>query len=395
MVTVSVAAVGAAQFGLVALGVLAPELRSGFGLSRSDVGLLPSMVFLGCMVTSAPLGRLTDSRGAAPILRASLVVFAAALALCAAAPEKWFLMASVFVIGLAFGGVTPSTNAVVAGRISHRLGFFMGLKQTGVPLGGALAGAVLPTVAIHEGWRLALVLPIGCVLLTSLLAPLLRGANVMRPPRSASRAESRLRRRDLLALGSFGLVMAGSQWTFVSYLTLYIHDDLGMSLPLAGGVLAVSQAAGAVGRIVWGWACDLVNSRFVLVVLTVASLLPLLLLASGGGGAVAWLAATMAGFCLIGWNGAYYAVLADKVPPGSIGQVSGDTAVFLFTGVVVLPPLLGLVSDAFGGWRSLWLMEAAVLAVAIAAAWMTAKMPALRYRVAAAGGADGDGVVLQ
>src|SRR5262249_27091574 len=62
VVGVSISALAAATFAISAIGVLAPKLQSAFGLSRTGVGLLTSLMFLGAAIGSGPAGKLTDRR---------------------------------------------------------------------------------------------------------------------------------------------------------------------------------------------------------------------------------------------------------------------------------------------------------------------------------------------
>lgn len=104
------------------------------------------------MLSSRYAGKMTDAVGPTRVLFASLLVFAAGMGFAAVAPGTLTLMAAVLVAGLAYGGVNPPTNVVVAGNLSQRLGFFLSIKQSGVPLGGLLAGLVMPPIAIGNGF---------------------------------------------------------------------------------------------------------------------------------------------------------------------------------------------------------------------------------------------------
>ena len=61
VVGVSVAALAAGNFGIVAIGALAPELEADLSLSRAEFGFLTSLVFIGAMITSRRAGKLTPS----------------------------------------------------------------------------------------------------------------------------------------------------------------------------------------------------------------------------------------------------------------------------------------------------------------------------------------------
>ena len=384
VVGVSLAALAAGTFAVVGLGVLAPELGPDLGLSLAEIGFLTSLVFIGAMISSRRAGRLTDSVGATLVLAAALVVFAAGMAVAAVAPGAAALMAAVFLAGLAYGGINPPTNVVVAGQLARKLGFFLSVKQSGVPLGGLLAGVVLPPIALAFGWRWALAVTVAVALAVAASTPLLRGAAVLRGP--AEHAEQApLCRRELLGLGFFGFVMSGSQWTFLTYLALYLTEEAAFSLGEAGLALALAQGLGAGGRLLWGWLSDAPGRRvpILLLVAAVSSAL-LATLASGVGPTALWPVVAGVGLALIGWNGAYHALLADRAGPGKVGRASGDALVFVFAGSVVLPPLLGLLADSVDSWRPLWAAEAGFVAVSGVVLWAALCSP-LR-RVARSGG---------
>ncbi len=368
VVGVSMAALAAGTFSIVAIGTLAPKLESDFGLSRAEVGFLTSLVFIGSMLSSRRAGTLTDSFGAARVLGLALVVFAGFMAVAAVAPDTAVLMLAVLGAGLAYGGVNPPTNVVVAGRLARRLGYFLSLKQSGVPLGGLLAGIVLPPVAIAFGWRWAFGVTVLVCLAAAVLTPLLRNAAVLRS--SAALPRGLTRRRYLLVVGAFGFVMSGTQWTFLTYLSLYLTGTYGFSLAEAGLALALAQGLGAAGRLLWGHLSD-ADGRRVPILLAMASLaiVSLALLASDPGTAAIWPVVAVSGFAIVGWNGAYHALVAERAGPGRVGRASGEALFFVFGGAVAIPPLLGLLADAAGSWQPLWAVAAAAVAVAGIGLW--------------------------
>ena len=145
------------------------------------------------------------------------------------------------------------------------MSFVFSLKQTGVPLGGALAGAVVPALVLWAGWRVG------------------RPGGGLRPAsprwRSPSRCAPRStptasRRRRLAASGLVGplrytlgdptlrrlafcsFFFAALQLCLITYLVTYLTANLGFTLVQAGMMLAVAQGGGVVARIVWGAVAD-------------------------------------------------------------------------------------------------------------------------------------------
>jgi hypothetical protein len=82
-----------------------------------------------------------------------------------------------------------------------------------------------------------------------------------------------------------------------------------------------------------------------------------------------WPLIAVSGFAVVGWNGAYHALVAERASPGAVGRSSGEALFFIFAGGVALPPLLGLLADATGSWKPLWATAAAGVGIAGVVLW--------------------------
>ena len=371
VVGLSLGALTASTFAIVALGALAPELRDEFGFSSAEVGFLISLVFIGGAVSSPRAGSLTDQIGPAAVLGWSLVLFTVAMVVAATAPNTPVFLAALCLAGVMYAGINPPTNVVIAGRMARKVGFFLSVKQSGVPLGGLLAGIVLPPVAVAFGWRWALAVTVGACALVAALSPRLCGAAVIGRSEPGQQGSSPLTRRDLVALGVFGFAMSGTQWSVFAHLTVFLTDERAFSLALAGLALGLVQGLGAGARLFWGWVSDIPGRRLtILVMLAGIGAICLATLAAGVGGVLLWLVLGIAGIVIVGWNGAYYALIADRAGAGGLGRASANSLVFIFGGSVVVPPLLGLSVDLSGSWRPFWAIAAAAVFLAGAALWI-------------------------
>src|SRR5690606_15909389 len=87
--------------------------------------------------------------------QAGLLLCAAGVSLCTV--ESLFTMGlGALLIGLGYGPITPASSHLLARTTpAHRMSFVFSIKQTGVPLGGALAGIVVPNLAALAGWQWA------------------------------------------------------------------------------------------------------------------------------------------------------------------------------------------------------------------------------------------------
>ena len=65
-----------------------------------------------------------------------------------------------FMLGIGYGPSTPASSTILSTRAPDRLrNIIMSIRQTGVPLGGAIAGALVPMLIVNFGWRASAVTP--------------------------------------------------------------------------------------------------------------------------------------------------------------------------------------------------------------------------------------------
>jgi MFS family permease len=287
------------------------------------------------------------------------------------------VLAGAVLIGVGYGPVTPaSSHLLIRQTPPHRRSLVFSLKQTGVPVGGVLAGIAVPAFVLALGWRgAALASAALCLLVAVAVEPLHRSLDTDADP--AARGESgilaairlvlaspRLRR---LALAS--LAFSAIQLCFSAFVVTFLTERVGLALVAADAVMAAAQAAGIAGRILWGWVAD----RF----MSARALLMILGLAMGVTGAVtglitdAWPVGAIAGVTMLlgasalGWNGVYLAEVAQLAPSGAAGAATGGALSLTFLGVVIGPPLFSAVVTASGSYRPAFF--AAALAAAAAA----------------------------
>jgi MFS family permease len=139
-------------------------------------------------------------------------------------------------------------------------------------------------------------------------------------------------------------------------LVTFLTESFSLTLVLAGFVMAVSQAASVLGRLVWGVAADrLITRRGML------GLLGLGMAASAFatlGADPAWpkwllfLFASVFGATAVGWNGVYLAEVARLAGVERASRATGGCLFFTFLGVVVTPPLFNVVHALTGSYAT-------------------------------------------
>jgi MFS family permease len=377
-------AMAASTFGTLSFPAIAPIVRDRFDLSTVEVGTFTALVFLGAMVASVPAGRLTDRFGAPAMLAASQAGVAVGVSIAALAPTRLVFLTAIGVAGLAYGAVNPPSNVLVSDAIPRRhRGLMLSLKQTGVPIGGLLASAVLPTIAEAVGWRASLLVPVVVLIAASVLCMTVirREAEMLEAAGDSvweGSAEDAAPVPALAPMSVYGFIMAGVQLSFVGYLTIYLVDARDFTPTGAGFALALALAAGVSGRVLWGAASDR-YCRSHASSLTLAGLLSMggLLLLSLDGGVALWAAIFVVGFCAIGWNGVYLALIADRATLRTLGRATGLALMFIYAGVVFVPPLFGLLFESIDSWSGVWLTASGlVLCAALAMGLAPRGLPA-------------------
>ena len=157
-----------AAFLIRALPVMGPSVTWAAGVPPENVGLLAGLTAAGTMWFVAT-GVLFLKRFG-PVRTLQLGALLGAAAMVTVASGSWLVMlASAFAIGVAYGPSPPAGSDILARYVPPgRRSLVFSIKQSGVPLGGVLAGLVLPPAIEAFGWRGALAIG-GFISLASVL----------------------------------------------------------------------------------------------------------------------------------------------------------------------------------------------------------------------------------
>lgn len=368
---VSLAVQTLTAMGLAIPSVLAPVAASDFDVAPTALGRWVGFSYMIAMFAGLAGGTLVGRYGPSRVHQAAVLGVALGLATGAGAQVALLLLCGLC-LGAAHGLVNPASSAILAAASPPRIrSMVFSIKQTGVPLGGAIAGILVPALLLWMSWQAAvLALAIGAAVLLVL---------VVRhdPADDAARRLERLRlrsfaapvaevwaNRPILELAAVSGVYSAIQISFLTYLVSYLKLELGYSLVAAGVVFAVAQISGAAGRVLWGVVADhLLKPRSVL------AGLGLVMIVCGGALASlnpAWPPAAVLAVCVlygataVGWNGVFLAEVARLAPDGRVAYLTGGTQFFTFAGVLIGPPLFGAIASATGTYGAGFVVTAAL-----------------------------------
>ena len=311
----------------VGLPVLAPVLRSHYHLSLGRVGIVLGAVSLGMLGTLLPWGLLADRIGERAVMSWGLGGAGLALASVSLTRSYGALLGLLVLTGALGASVNAASGRAVIGWFgAEERGLALGIRQTSVPIGGAVAAAVLPWLASGGNPEPAFIaLGVGCLAGAAVAATLVREAPAREGPVLSDVGRLFHDLRNWLLAGGSGLFVI-AQIALTSYPVLFLHQHRGLSTHSAALVLAAMNVLGIGARIGTGRWSDRLGARIV-------PLRVLGTLITLGTAAVALLvdaplaalvpALIVAGVISLSWNGLAFTAAAETAGIARSGAALG------------------------------------------------------------------------
>jgi sugar phosphate permease len=337
------------------LAVLAPALRTRYSLSLTEVGVVLAAPTLGSIGTLYPWGRATDRFGE----RAVLTIGVGAAGVCVAAAAFTTSFEALAALLFLAGGLGASVNSASGRAVMQWFdaagrGLALGIRQTAVPISGAVVAILIPLITPGDDPRPALLLLAGWCLAGAAI-----GLAVLRERPSADRGSSPistepLKDRRIWTLSAGSALLIEPQACLIGFLVLFLHEARDLSTAAAGATLAVLNLLGIATRIAAGRWSDVVHSRIgplrrialastVLVVLCTVTL-------SAPLGLLLPLLVAM-GCVTISWNGLSFAAAAETAGYAKAGTALGIQQTALAVSGALLPIAFGAFVSS-SSWRA-------------------------------------------
>ena len=348
---------------MLGISPLSPSLVEGLGLTRFQVAFIVPSIYLAGLLFSLPGGRLADRLGVRPAFLGGLALGAAGLLAAALAPGFLAFLACLFVAGAGWSVVNPTLGKAIMDVFPVReRGIAMGVKQMGLTVGGVMSALVLPAIAAALGWRYAVG---ACALVVAL--PVALGWRPLGALRAGGRTASP---EDRGATGS-------SWWWarrpalvifFATGFVLGMVQALGFDKIGAGLLVAASQAGGAVSRLGLGAASDrwLTDRRSLWLTFTGAvgaAIFAVYAAWPATAPLAAGLLAFATGIGAYGWVGIFFVISAEAGGPREAGLLSGVAFASIVLGLLVGPPVFGLLLEAANSYTTAWAVFAGLSAL--------------------------------
>ena len=357
---------------MYAPAVVAPAAQGDLGVSASSVGIITSICYIGALTATWVSGHAISRFGPLRWSQICLIIVACGVWLVASAKLPLVVVGGLL-IGAGYGPLTPASSAILVKRAPfNMLATILSIKQTGVPAGGILAGAIIPSLILMLGWKMAIAilgaLCIGCAVLIQPMRNELDSTEPGSEPkkRRGNLEVLRVLKKDsrLFQLSVAMFMYAGMQLMFVSFFVVYLTQQAGVTLIVAGGAMAAGMTGSVLARLLWGVVADrLMRPRSLLawigigtsvttvVLAMITSNMPIILIYAIG---------IVMGMTSVAWNGVFLAEIAHIVPKEDIGMATSASMIFTYGGVVLFPALCWGIISATGGYTAMFLIMAAL-----------------------------------
>jgi sugar phosphate permease len=352
------------------VGILGPVLKGELGLNNTQFGILCGTIGVGTTAAQIPGGMWCDRLGVRKVMTLAFFLMAICSFTFSLSGSFAFSCFVLLFLGIAVGcSQIAAAKAIIdwfpfTGRATA-----MGIKQTGVNAGGIAGSLALPFLLGLYDWHLLFksmsILAFFFALFFSFLYRDTRntGNDPSALQISFREALHSLKQTHFLLLTIAGVFLIVAQFSFSSYLVLYLNQSLHYSLEVSGIILALSFAVGAIARVGWGLSSDyLFRSREIALVFIGAfgagACIVLGFLTPSTPAWVLYLLSIFFGITLMGWMGIWMTLVGEISRGKSTGLGMGLSFFFANLGLLFGPPLFGFLTDFFHSFFLSWILLA-------------------------------------
>lgn len=359
------------------VGVFALFWKEEYALTNTESGLLVSVVNIGPLFCMLFVGRLLDQYNEKILISISSFLLGGSLLLTNIVNGFNGLLFVLLLMGMFYSVSQPGGSKVILKWFpKENRGLAMGIRQAGIPIGGALAGVLIPFLTIQYNMTYA-INSIACICIIGGLLffvfykePYVQ-AEVRKEHTKVSfwtQLKVAICKKELYPIYMAGICMISLQMVLVGHFMKFLVREQSITSIVAGTVFSVMFFSGMIGRVVLAAISDVFykgNRRIPLFITVCASIGLVLLLVisihtitSG----VFYGVSALLGFFSVGWFSLFIAEVAELASEESVGITVSLALTLNQIAIIIAPVLFGYIVDA-KGYTYVWFCIVVLLSI--------------------------------
>ena len=336
--------------------VILPSIKATLGLNDVEIGTLSAVREGAGGLLIMPSGYLADSfaKYRPYILAFALVSSGVAYFLVGLALSYLWILPGIAMIGLASAAWHPASVGSLSARFPERRGTALAMHGVGASIGDTISPLLIGALLLVVGWQTLLqwhllpALVLAFILWRSLGSQYKDAGPGPSAKNYLSGIKAMLRERSVLAIMSAGVFMSMGRLSVLTFLPIYLTEDLNLSTLGLGFYLMLLYLMGMVSQPIMGVVSDRFGRKVVLLPAYISlGVLYLLIPATANGFQLALVIGTM-GLFFYGTGNIATAAVMDL----SSSQVQGSTmsvmSVFRHVFTLPSPIIAGVIVTAWG-----------------------------------------------
>jgi len=363
-------------FAVYAFSLYVMPLNAQFGWNRATImgGYMATQILSG--LASLFAGRLTYRWGARLVIAAGALLMGIGFALLSLTHALWqfHLLYAIIGLGSAATGSVP-TSMVICNWFKERHGFAIGILGAGIGVGGFAIPILLGTYVIpYFGWRVSYI--VSGIVSAGVLIPLSLWVIKQRPEEMGLLPDNRETSKGehygtsdapdpgfkldvalktqtfwlmVIAFTVFGIANGHTFQNEVPYL-----QDVGFSAVVAALALSIVGIGSAVGKFSFGWLCDFIQPKYILVIgsaLEAGGTLILMIIKPDSPAFMLWFYAIMFGLGMGSWLPALSMTTSDTFGLTAYGDIFGIYYTLFVVSGAVAPWVGGYIFDTTSSYN--------------------------------------------
>lgn len=359
------------------IGVFALFWKEEYALTNTESGLLVSVLNVGPLFCMLFVGRLLDQYNEKILISISSFLLGSSLLLTNIVNGFNGLLFVLLLIGMFYSVSQPGGSKVILKwfRKENR-GLAMGIRQAGIPIGGALAGVLIPFLTIQYNMTYA-INSIACICIIGglLFFIFYKESYVEEEARKGHikisfwmELKVVICKKELYPIYITGICMISLQMVLVGHFMKFLAGEQSITSIVAGTVFSVMFFSGMIGRIALATISDVLykgNRRIPLFIAVCASIGLILLLVmnihtitSG----ILYSVSALLGFFSIGWFSLFIAEVAELASEEFVGITVSVALTINQIAIIIAPVLFGYIVDE-KGYTYAWLCIVVLLSI--------------------------------